>query len=276
MNKMYYSELQKTEYAPRMGRPLWNVLSVMQDKMLEAEKLSYIESTHESKLFGYVFYSNVIRKEFANERVRSALVTLSQTKYYKQKVKQHAKNVQRKIAAWDSEIALALQSNESNLERYDLLSEVTNEDMGYLFTPFKFTTMQVLTANGYKESGLIADLVCSMALLEYANNQLCKDVGSKIMECPALEKLSAMYAESTQKALQKVIDELNKVINPKLPDVNINEDKNVCLAADNLFNNLQSFNRMREIISKTFEMGEEEEKQNLNEAELQNQEMRNC
>lgn len=273
---MYYSELQKTEYAPRMGRPLWNVLSVMQDKMLEAEKMSYIESTHESKLFGYVFYSNVIRKEFANERVRSALVTLSQTKYYKQKVKQHAKDVQRKIAAWDSEIALALQSNESNLERYDLISEVTNEDMGYLFTPFKFTTMQVLTANGYKESGLIADLVCSMALLEYANNQLCKDVGAKIMECPALEKLSAMYAESTQKALQKVIDELNKAINPQLPDISLNEDKNVCLAADNLFNNLQSFNRMREIISKTFEMGEEEEKQNLNEAELQNQEMRNC
>lgn len=276
MKKMYYSELQKTEYAPRIGRPLWNVLSVMQDKMLEAEKLSYIESTHESKLFGYVFYSNVIRKEFANERVRSALVTLSQTKYYKQKVKQHAKEVQRKIAAWDSEIALALQSNESNLERYDLISEVTNEDMGYLFTPFKFTTMQVLTANGYKESGLIADLVCSMALLEYANNQLCKDIGSKIMECPALEKLLAMYAESTQKALQKVIDELNKAINPQLPDISLNEDKNVCLAADNLFNNLQSFNRMREIISKTFEMGEEEEKQNLNEAELQNQEMRNC
>lgn len=275
MKKMYYSELQKTEYAPRMGRPLWNVLSVMQDKMLEAEKMSYIESTHESKLFGYVFYSNVIRKEFANERVRSALVTLSQTKYYKQKVKQNAKDVQRKIAAWDSEIALALQSNESNLERYDLISEVTNEDMGYLFTPFKFTTMQVLTANGYKESGLIADLVCSMALLEYANNQLCKDIGSKIMECPALEKLSAMYAESTQKALQKVIDELNKAINPQLPDISLNEDKNVCLAADNLFNNLQSFNRMREIISKSFEMGEEEEKQNLNETELQNQEMRN-
>lgn len=190
-------------------------------------------------------------------------------------MKQHAKDVQRKIAAWDSEIALALQSNESNLERYDLISEVTNEDMGYLFTPFKFTTMQVLTANGYKESGLIADLVCSMALLEYANNQLCKDVGAKIMECPALEKLSAMYAESTQKALQKVIDELNKAINPQVQDVNINEDKNVCLAADNLFNNLQSFNRMREIISKSFEMGEEEEKQNLNEAELQNQEMRN-
>lgn len=252
-----------------MGRPLWSVLSVMQDKLRRSEDLSYIESSRESRIFGFAFYSNAIRKEFANEKVRSTLVALSGTKYYKHKVKQLAKEVQKDIAQWDSDIAKAT-GTEVLEDRYDRLLEVAVQELDYLYKPFLFSVTQVLTTNGCKESYLLSSLICSMALLEYSNRQLCSDVGERIMECPVLDKLSAMYAEKTQVTLQKVINELNKQINSQVGDVNVNADKNVNLAAENLFNNLQSFNRMKEIISKTFEMDENEEKRNLNEEELQN------
>lgn len=267
--RQYYTQLRKTDFAPRIGKPLWSVLSVMQDKLRKSEDLSYDSDSRESKLFGFAFYSNAIRKEFANEKVRSTLVALSGTKYYKHKVKQLAKEVQRDIAQWDSDIARAT-GTEILEERYDRLLEVATQELDYLYKPFLFSVTQVLTSAGCKESYLIASLICSMALLEYSNRQLCSDVGERIMECPVLDKLSAMFAEKTQVTLQKVINELNKQINSQVGDVNVNADKNVTLAAENLFNNLQSFNRMREIISKTFEMNEEQEKQNLNEAEIQN------
>ena len=264
-----YPKLHGSPFKPRKGLPLWNALSVMQQKLQKAEIESYKENTRESKLFGFAFYSNAIRKEFANEKVRSTLVALSGTKYYKHKVKQLAKEVQRDIAQWDSDIARAT-GTEILEERYDRLLEVATQELDYLYKPFLFSVTQVLTSAGCKESYLIASLICSMALLEYSNRQLCSDVGERIMECPVLDKLSAMFAEKTQVTLQKVINELNKQINSQVGDVNVNADKNVTLAAENLFNNLQSFNRMREIISKTFEMNEEQEKQNLNEAEIQN------
>ena len=263
MIKTTYSTLQNSDYRPRLGAPLYTAYTSMKKQIEERNKQAYIDGTYESKVFGFIFYSNVIRKEFANEKVRNALSTLSQSKYYRFEVKKLANDIRRRIAQWDSDIAGCMQGSESNLDLYDKLAENGLKDLGYLYKPLYYSIMQVLTKNECKETPLLAEMQSAVILLEYSNKQLLSDIGEYAFKCPALAKLSAMYAEGTEVNLKRLVDILSMQILSDAKDIDLNQDKNITLAVNNIINKFHSARVTKGIITKTFEMTDEQAKHHL-------------
>ena len=90
----------------RIGSPLYTTYKNGINELEERDRRCREEPTSkESRIFGDVFYLNMMRKELANEKLRSALCTISQSKYYRHDIKKSVKELQIKIARWDSDIA---------------------------------------------------------------------------------------------------------------------------------------------------------------------------
>lgn len=148
----------------RIGSPLYTTYKNGINELEERDRRCREEPTSkESRIFGDVFYLNMMRKELANEKLRSALCAISQSKYYRHDIKKSVKELQIKIARWDSDIARCI-ATDSLIDMYDGLAEWTSEHFEHLWQPFYYSVMQVLTRNGVKDAPVMAALECALPL----------------------------------------------------------------------------------------------------------------
>ena len=83
----------------RIGSPLYTTYKNSINELEERDRRCREEpSSKESRIFGDVFYLNMMRKEFANKKLRSALCTISMSKYFRHDIKKRVKEIQIKHA----------------------------------------------------------------------------------------------------------------------------------------------------------------------------------
>lgn len=236
----------------RIGSPLYTSYMNDMNKVGEQKERCRVDAnSDESKVFGSVFYINILRKEFAQEKLRNAAVLISQSKYYRHELKKRTKELQSKIARWDGDIARSI-SNEHLLDIYDGVTEYGREQLNYLWSPCYYSVMQVLTTHNCKDSSLMASMECALTLYEYANKRLLIDIAQSKSKSPDVCLLCAMYDEDIYKHANTLRNILAHELITDDQLVDLNADKNTSLAFNNILNTMGSFPRMREIIDDYF------------------------
>ena len=242
----------------RIGSHLYTTYMQSVSKLEERNKRCREEpQSKESRIFGDVFYLNMMRKEFANEKLRSALCAISQSKYYRHDVKKSVKELQIKIAKWDSDIARCIAAD-SLIDMYDGLTEWTSEHLQRLWQPFYYSVMQVLTRNGVKDADIMAALECALPMCEYANGRLLMDIAQTAMDCPATKLLGVMVEEDIYRIADRLRTRLSGIITSKDDVINLNADNNVNTAGVNLLNSLSNTKQMKAMLQDYFEYRDSE------------------
>lgn len=237
----------------RIGSPLYTTYKNGINELEERDRRCREEpSSKESRIFGDVFYLNMMRKEFANKKLRSALCTISMSKYFRHDIKKRVKEIQVKIAQWDSDIARCI-ATDSLIEMYDGLAEWTDQHFVYLWQPFYGSVMQVLTRNGVKDAPLMAELECALPLYEYANGRLLMDIAQTAMDCPATKLLGVMVEEDIYRMTDKLRTRLAGIVTGKDEEIDLNADNNVNTAGVNLLNALSNTEQMKGWLQDYFE-----------------------
>ena len=237
----------------RIGSPLYTTYKNGINELEERDRRCREEPTSkESRIFGDVFYLNMMRKELANEKLRSALCTISQSKYYRHDIKKGVKELQIKIARWDSDIARCI-ATDSLIDMYDGLAEWTSEHFEHLWQPFYYSVMQVLTRNGVKDAPVMAALECALPLYEYANGRLLMDIAQTAMDCPATKLLGVMVEEDIYRMADRLRTRLAGIVTGKDEEIDLNADTNVNTSGVNLLNALSNTEQMKGWLQDYFE-----------------------
>ena len=237
----------------RIGSPLYTTYKHSVSELEERDRRCREEPTSkESRIFGDVFYFNMMRKELANEKLRSALCAISQSKYYRHDVKRLVKALQVKIARWDSDIARCI-ATDSLIDMYDGLAEWTSERVQHLWSPFYYSVMQVLTREGCKEAPMMAALECALPLYEYANGRLLMDIAQTAMDCPATKLLGVMVEEDIYRMTDSLRKRLAGMVTERDKEIDLNADNNVNVSGLNLLNALGNTKQMKGWIQDYFE-----------------------
>lgn len=237
----------------RIGSPLYTTYKNSINELEERDRRCREEPlSKESRIFGDVFYLNMMRKEFANKKLRSALCTISMSKYFRHDIKKRVKEIQVKIAQWDSDIARCI-ATDNLIEMYDGLAEWTDQHFVYLWQPFYGSVMQVLTRNGVKDAPLMAELECALPLYEYANGRLLMDIAQTAMDCPATKLLGVMVEEDIYRMTDKLRTRLAGIVTGKDEEIDLNADNNVNTAGVNLLNALSNTEQMKGWLQDYFE-----------------------
>lgn len=236
----------------RIGSPLYTSYMNDVNKVREQKERCRIDAnSNESKIFGNVFYINILRKEFAHEKLRNAIISITQSKYYKHELKKRTKELQYKIAMWDGDIARSI-STEHLVDIYDGVTEYGSEQLNYLWSPCYYSVMQVLTKNGCKDSPIMASLECALTIYEYANKSILNDIAKTESKSPDVALLCAMYDEDIYKHAYSLRNVLAHILITDDKLIDLNADKNTSLAFNNILKTMGNFTRMRDIIENYF------------------------
>lgn len=228
------------------------------DQLSERARRSAEEdNSPEAKLFAALFYTNIVRKEFANHVLREhALPPVQADKWLcRHTVKQNLRAVKQEMAKWDCQIAYSLLSDE-NLERFDFLCEHMNRQLFKLYEPFYFSTMQLLTKNHCRNAALVAGLETASALAEYAERRLTEEINQCIMKSPIVGRLAIMRDPRLVHCLDTLRREVGNRMMPRgCTDLDLNADPMIDQAATNLFRRLNDANGINSMIDDTFTQG---------------------
>lgn len=221
------------------------------------DKCCHDNASRESMIFCKIFYCNMIRKEYAYKKMRSALVSLSQSKLYRQDIKVLCKRIQAKIAKWDSDIARVVKED-STLEFYDDMAEYGSSILEPYYTPFHDAVLDVLNKAGFKESEVLAAVECSSTLCEFATKQLTCDIGAYTYECPPVESLSAMVEDD----VYKLFDDLRDILEKRLLgeyEIDLNKDESTKTSGDKLIDFLADSEQIAKIYNDFLKLNEGKE-----------------
>lgn len=212
-------------------------------------------TSRESVLFGKVFYCNVIRKEFANYKIRRALTDLKLSGLFKRDVKALCNRIELKIIKWESDICRAFERGHNLTESYDGLIDYAKSIIEPHYTPFYNSVLKVITTAGFKEKEVLAMIECASTLCEYAVKQLTCDIGAYTFECPPIESLSTMVDNGTYKLLDDLRDILEKRLLGEY-EIDLNKDYDTKTSGDNLINFIASPTEMTKIYTNYFQLNE--------------------
>lgn len=263
-------------FRPRVGSPLVSIDDEVERKMrLRAERCYNEKDSNEAKVFNAVFYSAIVRKEYANEKLRNALALLqAEKKLFRHTIKQRSNSIFRSLAQWDKDIArVILSTSERALDFYDDLTAYAITQIDKYFTPFYYSILQVLTKHGCRYKVEMANLETAVALQEFAERQLLQDVGRFYKTAPQLQQLGTLLDTPMLRTAEALRAELS-VISSKgcKDDINLNADTNVTLAADTLFRNLSSADNINRIVDAVLAPNAEEIEKEFNKFEQQRHE----
>ena len=258
---MYTKQLliRKGDFAPRLGAPLLTAYETSVAEMQKRETACKDDANSASyKVFNAVFYSAIVRKEYANEKLRNALAMLAENKQlFRHGVKQKARMVRLELAKWDSDIANCInlkhdEKGERNLEYYDDLNEYSVKFFDKLYIPFYYSILQLLTKLDCPYRKEAAALEAACALQEFSEKQLEIDVKANYKIAPPIRNLSQLL----DTRVVKLTDQLRGMISVQSAkgkgDIDLNADPTIEQAAKNLFGVIGSAEAINNVVDAVF------------------------
>lgn len=233
-------------YQPCSEPLLTKVYDKSVEKMTERDELCFADNcdNHTARLFTSIIYSNVVRIEYANDKLREAMSVLRDEKsLYRHEIKKHAMALRKDIAMHDSYIAWLMNvKGEGHLDYYDELCRIFFEQFDRLYQPFYFSILQFCTGAGIPCGTCMAHISSSMALIEFAYKMMMYDSERYYMEAPPLRNMP-----NTLK-IDGILHHMKTIYCKVLSQTrlrsagfrNINDDRNVVQSRDNLFQVLAS------------------------------------
>lgn len=181
-------QYRNADLKKKIGVPLCDIYDDGEKTLQERDTRCMNEiGSKENLIFGEIFYANAVRKEFANEKMRNAIVKLQMSPLYRHEIKQKAKIVLEKIAKWDGEIAkVLLTEKEMHLDLYDGLHEYAAQQLERLYIPFHFGIAQDLTRYDCKYVDIMASFEAALAIAEFSCKKLTQDIGQYYIQCPTI------------------------------------------------------------------------------------------
>lgn len=263
---------KRPEFAPRLGAPLQTAYfqSVEAYRRL-TEECEHNPESNAYKVFNAVFYSAIVRKELANEKLRNALATIDSNKQlYRHEVKQKVRLIRQELLRWDVDIARCInrpgdERGEIKLDYYDSLSQYANESLERFCLAFYYSILQLLTRYECPFRREAAELEVACALQEFMHKQLLQEVEANYKQAPPLVRLGVMFDDrmmALTESLRAIISQ-RAVKGSTLPpgnDIDLNADAHVEQAANNLFAALSSANTINNIVDAAFAPRMEEKK----------------
>lgn len=227
------------------------------EEMMERKKRSEEdENSPEGKLFAVLFYTNIVRKEFANHILREHALPMVQNDkgLCRHTVKKNLRAVKQEMARWDGHMAYSLK-NDTNIDRFDFLCETMNKELFKLYQPFYFSTMQLLTKNGCKNAAAVAGLETATAVYEYTEQRLTAEVREYLMKSPVVGRLTIMQDPRLCHCLDTLRSEVGNALMPRGTNLDLNADPMVSQAAKNLFRRLNDAEGINSMVDRTFTQG---------------------
>lgn len=250
---------ERNVFAPRLGAPLltaYNKQKEVLDKRLERVKND--ETSKEFRVFNAVFYSAIVRKEYANEKLRDALTIVSDNKQlYRHEVKQKVKQIRKDLAKWDIDIAQSInrerdEQGEQKVEYYDALNEYAVKYFDKYYMPFYYSILQLLTKYDCPFRKEAAAMETACALQEFTQRQLDIDVAENYQTAPPLVQLGNLL----DTGIVSMTTHLRGLISTKAAkgkgNIDLNSDSNTEQAASNLFGILSSPEAINNVVDTVF------------------------
>lgn len=198
---------------PHIGAPLkaYNDQAVA-TLQARSERTRMDDTSKEGKLFSDVTYLNLVRKEFANEQIRTALSHLrADRRLYRHELKRLASMIQSDIKRWDSQIARTIR-NEAHLDYYDSLCEMVNTQMKRLYETFRYTILQQLTRLDLPHRLELSYIGASSLLARYCEDRLFQDIDlyrTLIPPVRLISTLSDAHMVSSAERLRERLSEMS-------------------------------------------------------------------
>ncbi|WP_337779360.1 hypothetical protein [Prevotellamassilia timonensis] len=210
-------------------------------------RTEHCKDSQEARVFGTAFYHNTLRREVANEQLRTALGCVTASPLCRHDIKRIVKRMQCRLSQWD--VALAHSIKRSALvDVYDGLVERGALDR---YRPLVQTlyhcVLQLFTRHGCRQSPLLAHVQVAEILVLYANRRLVRDIEATRELCPTTELLRCYIDEQQHRMCWQLLDALDRQLVPKGVVISPAKDKMVNLAADNLIKALDSHLQLREV-----------------------------
>lgn len=194
-------------------------------------RTEHCKDSQEARVFGTAFYHNTLRREVANEQLRTALGCVTASALCRHDIKRIVKRMQCCLSQWD--VALAHSIKRSDLvDVYDGLVECALARYRPLVQTLYHCVLYLFTRHGCRQSPLLAHVQVAEMLVLYANHRLVRDIEATRELCPTTELLRC---------------DIDEQLVPKGVVISPAKDKMVNLAADNLIKALDSHQQLREV-----------------------------
>mgnify|MGYP004687414465 FL=1 len=209
-------------------------------------RTEHCKDSQEARVFGTAFYHNTLRREVANEQLRTALGCVTASALCRHDIKRIVKRMQCRLSQWD--VALAHSIKRSDLvDVYDGLVERALARYRPLVQTLYHCVLQLFTRHGCSQSPLLAHVQVAEMLVLYANHRLVRDIEATRELCPTTELLQCDIDEQQHRMCWQLLDALDRQLVPKGVVISPAKDKMVNLAADNLIKALDSHQQLSEV-----------------------------
>lgn len=256
---------ERNIFAPRLGAPLLTAYEATVAEINKRQQQCREDADSKSyKVFNAIFYSAIVRKEYANEKLRNALTIVAENKQlYRHDIKQKIRLIRIELAKWDGDIARCInnqrnEKGERNVEYYDSLNEYATNFFDKLYMPFYYSVLQLLTKLDCPFRKEAAAMETACALQEFMQKQLEVDVKANYLTAPPLVNLSQLL----ETRLVKLTDQLRCIISQKSAknkgDIDLYADPTIEQAAQNLFASLGSATAINNVVDAAFAPLQEE------------------
>lgn len=189
-----------------------------------------------ARLFASLLFGAMTRSEYANSKIRDAIAELREYKtIYRQDIKQLSNKIRKGVAKFDNKVVADIYIP-GFVEFFDEISDSIEPQFDKLYLPLYFSVLQYTTALQIKYGEALAKLECAVALIDFSQKQFQKDVEVFRMKAPSImavaDTFALPYAKLSVDLLRKVTDIAMRGRDEK---IDLNDDKNVRTALDNLF-----------------------------------------
>lgn len=183
-----------------------------------------------------IIYSNYIRIEYANEKLRNALAVVREDRsLYRHEVKRHASELRKLFVRFDSHIA-SVMDKMGHLDYYDELTSIFIDKFDSLYQPLFFSTLQFMTRHQIRYGETLAHLSSAVVAIELTDMYVRQDAERYRMTAPAVMQMPKIFGTGDMLHHAKSIsfDLSAKAYRGRTNLPNINDDKDVQTAMDNL------------------------------------------
>ena len=246
MNKI----IPHNDFMPSRTPLLKTVYDKTLEKLSERDRDSFDEniSTECSQLYISLIYSNIVRVEYANEKIRETHSLLREDKHlYRHKIKQHYNALRMFMAKYDQSFA-DIFNQLGNLDYFDKLCTHCFKHLDRLYLPFYYSSLQFATSHSIPYDSIVAAFECAYTLMEYAHHMMQADIERYVMKVPAIRCFPLIFRTKERLAMMDAIHHLiaKQATQGLDGQFDINQDKNTMLAKDNLFRALASADAINE------------------------------
>lgn len=195
-----------------------------------------VRTSKAANFFSLIVYSNYMRIEFANEKMRNALAVIREDRcIYRHGIKKHASELRSMFAKFDSYIASVMDPL-GHLDYYDSLTSVFFDKFDKLYQPLFYSMLQFLTRHEVRYGSTLAHLSSAVSALELADMYMHQDVERYRMKAPSVIQLpSLLGADKMMHHAKSILFDLTEKAYKWRKDMpNVNDDKDVQTAMHNL------------------------------------------